>query len=513
MSEARAAVILAAGQGTRMKSSLVKVLHPVAGRPMVRWIVDAAREAGCDPVVVVVGFQGDAVRDALADVPGVAFAEQAQQRGTGDAVRSARAALEGFAGTVVILPGDVPLLPADVVSRLAGAREQSGAAVTVLYVELDEPGWYGRLVRGDDGGLRAIVEARDAGAQVRAIREINTGVYAVDGGALFGAGAGAAGLLQGLDDANAQGELYLTDIVAGAVARGLGAEAVVHPEPDDVIGINDRVALAAAEVIRYGRLARRWMRAGVTIHAPETARIDAGVELGRDVEIGPGVQLRGATRIEDGGLVDTGAILTDCTAGTGARVGVGCVLERADLAAGVQVRPYTVMNGVDEKRPETSGDAQRVRVGRDAQVGPFAHLRPATELGERVHLGNFVETKMTTMGEGAKANHLAYLGDGEIGARSNVGAGVIFCNYDGTRKNRTIIGEDAFVGSDSQLVAPVRVGDRAYVGSGTTLTQDVDDGALIVTRARAKVIHGAGDRKAEQARRKKQGGGSGGETP
>ncbi len=502
MSESRAAVILAAGQGTRMKSSLVKVLHPVAGRPMLRWVVDAAREAGCDPVVVVVGHQQDAVRAALADVPGVVFAEQRRQRGTGDAVRCAGTALDGVEGTVVILPGDVPLLPGGALRTLAEARQQAAAAVTVLTVELDDPGYYGRVVREPGGGLRAIVEARDADAGVLAVREINTGVYATDGAALFGRGDDA-GLLAALDTDNAQGELYLTDIIAAAVARGRGATAVVHPEPDDVIGINDRVVLARAEQIRFARTAAAWMRAGVTIHAPDTVAIEAGVALAPDVELGRGVELRGATTVGEGAVIDAGAVLTDCTVEPGARVGVGCVLQRADIATGAQLKAYTVMHGVDEKDPAASGDAQRVRVGRDARIGPFAHLRPATTLAAGVHLGNFVETKKTTMGEGAKANHLAYLGDGSIGARSNVGAGVIFCNYDGVNKSRTVIGEDAFVGSDSQLVAPVRVGDRAYVGSGTTLTQDVEDGALIVTRARPKKIQGAGDRKHEQAQRMK----------
>ncbi len=508
MSDTRCAIVRAAGLGTRMKSSLVKVLHPVAGRPMVRRVVDAARTAGCDPVVVVVGRQGDAVRAELEGVPGVRFAVQQEQRGTGHAVRCARTALERFEGRALLLPGDVPLIRAETLADLAAQGEASGAPVTVLSMELEDPGWYGRIVRTPQGDVQAIVEARDCDDTQRRIREVNTGLYAADLTFLFGED-GTGGALASLSADNDQGELYLTDIVAEAVRRRAGGagsspEARKHADPTEVLGINDRSELARVEDILYGRIARRWMTDGVTLHDPGSIRIDPEVELGRDVVLEPRVQLRGGTRIGDGAVIQTGAQLDDSTVGEGTVIGVGSVLVAADVAAAVQVRPYTVMMGINEKKPGASTPQDRVQVGEDARIGPFSHLRMRSRLGPSVHLGNFVETKNTAMDAGAKANHLAYLGDGEVGTRTNVGAGVIFCNYDGMDKHRTRIGADVFVGSDSQLVAPVIVGDRAYVGSGTTVTRDVPDGALVVTRAREKVLTGYGDRKAERIRERKE---------
>ncbi|MDP7110857.1 MAG: DapH/DapD/GlmU-related protein, partial [Myxococcota bacterium] len=257
---------------------------------------------------------------------------------------------------------------------------------------------------------------------------------------------------------------------------------------------NDRAELARVEDLLYARTASAWMADGVTIQAPHSVRVDPEVELSADVVLEPRVQLQGDTRIATGAVIETGAVLRDTVVGEGARIGVGSVLRSADVAEDAQVRPYTLMVGINEKEPHESTDADRVRVGADARIGPFSHLRMRSRLAAGVHLGNFVETKNTEMDDGAKANHLAYLGDGRVGARSNVGAGVIFCNYDGLDKNLTEIGEDAFVGSDSQLVAPVRVGDRAYVGSGTTVTREVPDGALVVTRAKETMLKGVGDR-------------------
>ena len=248
----------------------------------------------------------------------------------------------------------------------------------------------------------------------------------------------------------------------------------------------------------YARVADQWQIDGVTMRDPASTRVDPEVSLSRDVLLEPRVQLRGATAVGEGAVIGTAAILTDTTVGEGTVVGPGCVLHAADLGAGVEVRPYTVMTGVNEKNPTESTPDDRVAVGDGAKIGPFAHLRMRSSLGPEVHLGNFVETKATRMDAGAKANHLAYLGDGVIGSRSNVGAGVIFCNYDGLEKHRTTIGEDAFVGSDSQMVAPVKVGDRAYVGSGSTVTRNVPNGALLVTRAQPRLIAGAGDRKHER---------------
>ncbi len=495
MSVSRSAVVLAAGQGTRMKSARIKVLHPVAGQAMVERVVRSAVAAGCDPVVVVIGHQADAVRAALQGIPQVRFAVQAEPRGTGDAVRSAAPALRGATGTVLLMPGDVPAIRPATLQRLAEGHEASGAAVTVLSMELDDPAWYGRIIRGAYGGVLRITEARDCNEAEHAIREVNTGFYAADGALLF---KPDESLLDGIDTDNDQGEFLLTDILADARQRGLRADAVIHDDPAEVNGINDRRELARAEVLLYARAADHWMREGVTCQDPASTRIDPDVVLGRDVTLEPGVQLRGATRVGDDVLISTGSILGDCMVGDGVGIGAGCMLRSVDVAPGAVLKPYTVADGINEKRPHESADIDRVTIGSDARIGPFAHLRMRSTLADHVHVGNFVETKNTVLHDGAKANHLAYLGDGDIGAAANVGAGVIFCNYDGLNKNRTTIGADAFVGSDSQLVAPVTVGRRAYVGSGTTVTRDVPDGALMVTRARPKVLEGAGDRKYER---------------
>ena len=492
----RCAVVLAAGQGTRMKSSRVKVLHHVAGRPMVERVVRAALDAGCDPVVVVVGYQGDEVRAALDGLESVRFAVQTQQRGTGDAVRAAADELSGVSGTALLIPGDVPLIRPQTLDELATAREVSDSSVTVLSMVLDDAAWYGRIVRDGEGGVQGIVEARDCDDSQRAIREVNTGFYAVDLAVLWD-------LLGGLTTDNDQGELYLTDIVAGAAAGGHRADRVVHPEESEVLGINDRAELARAEGRLYRRVASEWMANGVSLRDPSSTRIDPEVTLAHDVEIGPGAQIRGVTRVDTGVTVGTGAILEDCTVAEGASIGPGCVLQCVDIGAGATLRPYTVACGVDEKRPAESGPGDRVGVGAGSRIGPFSHLRMRTDLQQDVHVGNFVETKNTKMEAGAKANHLAYLGDGRIGERSNVGAGVIFCNYDGLHKHRTEIGADVFIGSDSQLVAPVAIGDRAYVGSGTTVTRDVPDGALMVTRTRPRTLEGVGDRKFARIRAEK----------
>jgi len=486
-----------------MKSSLGKVLHAVAGQPMVRRVLDAAVGAGCDPVVVVVGHQRERVTEALESLPQARFAVQEQQLGTGDAVRSAAPSLQPFQGTALILPGDVPLMRAETLSELARHHESEGNAVTVLSMVLDDPAWYGRVIRDAGGQVERIVEARDCDAQQRSVREINTGIYAVDVRHLFGAG-GAPGLLDELSTDNDQGEFYLTDIVSGARARGLRVDAVPHERPLEVQGVNDREELARVETLLYQQVASRWMKAGVTFHDPGSVRVDPEVELAADVVLEPRAQLRGTVVVAGDAVIGSGAILTDCTVGAGAVIGAGCILQAADIQAGAQVRPYSIMTGINEKKPAQSTDEDRVVVGEECRVGPFSHLRMRSSLSRDVHVGNFVETKNTRLDDGAKANHLAYLGDGRIGSRSNVGAGVIFCNYDGLNKSITTIGEDSFVGSDSQLVAPVTIGDRAYVGSGTTVTKDVPAGSLMVTRARPQLIKGAGDRKHERVQRAKQ---------
>jgi bifunctional UDP-N-acetylglucosamine pyrophosphorylase / glucosamine-1-phosphate N-acetyltransferase len=438
-------VILAAGLGKRMQSDLPKVLHRVAGRPLLYWPVALAQEIGAASIVVVLGHGRDAVAAALeARFPrAVTTVLQDPPRGTGDAVRHALAALpDNPDARVLILSGDVPLLTRATVDRLLTVDAPLG----IVTMRPPSPEGYGRVLRDRDRVV-GVVEHRDATADERAVGEVNAGIYAVRLGFLRQA-------LATLGTDNAQGEIYLTDIVARAPAVG-----VVDAPFEEVSGINDRVELAQTDATARRQIAERWMRRGVTIIAPETVCIEADVELARDVEIGPGVSLRGST-----------------TVGAGAKIDVGCVLTDTVVASGATLRPYSVM---------TSST-----VGARAQIGPFSHLRPGSDLGPDVHLGNFVETKKARLGAGSKANHLAYLGDAEIGERVNVGAGTITCNYDGQAKHTTVIEDGAFIGSDTQLVAPVRVGKGAYVAAGTTVTEDVPDGALVLTRAPLTVKQG-----------------------
>ncbi len=442
-----AAVILAAGQGTRMKSATAKVLHELSGRPLAWYAVRAALDAGASPVVVVVGHQAAAVetalRAALPDAP-LRFALQAERRGTAHAVLAARAALRGVTGPVAILSGDVPLLSAATLRLVVSARGRARAPLALATMALAEPKGYGRVLRDGRGRPVRIVEERDASDAEREVQEVNAGLYCADAAFLWRA-------LARVGARNAQGEFYLTDLVALAARR---APAVaVEVDPLEAAGVNDREELARAGQVLQRRRASLLMRAGVTLETPDRFLCDEAVEVGPDVVIEPDVRLRGATRI-----------------GAGCRIGQGSVLTDAVLAAGVTVRPYTVIEGP-------------AKVGRGAVLGPFSRVRPGSELGEGVHLGNFVETKKARLGKGAKANHLAYLGDAVVGAGVNVGAGTITCNYDGERKHETRIGDGAFIGSDSILVAPIEIGARAYVAAGSTITKAVPPGALAFGRA------------------------------
>jgi bifunctional UDP-N-acetylglucosamine pyrophosphorylase/glucosamine-1-phosphate N-acetyltransferase len=442
-----AAIVLAAGQGTRMRSDRAKVLHALCGRPMLDFVVEAAHTAGVAEMVVVVGHEQAAVRAACATLGarlGVPLrtAAQAAQRGTGDAACVGLEALGPEVATVLILCGDTPLVRAAELERLCAARAAAGARLAMLTCRLAEPAGYGRVVRDAAGRVVAVREHRDCTEAERAIDEVNSGVYAARADWLREA-------LARLAPDNDQGELYLTDAVALAAAGG--AVVTVAAEAAALLGVNDRADLARAEAAMHERIADALRREGATIAAG--ARIDAGVVVERDGIVGHGAVLRGATRI--------------CA---GARVDVGSVLEDAVVEAGALVKAYSVCTGA--------------HIGPRAQVGPFAHLRPGSVVGEEAHVGNFVETKKTRLERGAKANHLAYLGDGDIGEGANVGAGTIFCNYDGHRKHPTVIGAGAFIGSDSQLVAPVTVGAGAYVATGTTVTRDVPADALAIGRAK-----------------------------
>lgn len=438
------AIILAAGQGTRMKSSLPKVLHTICGRPMVDWIVEAALEAGADDAVVVVGHARELVEAHLAERFGsrVRTAVQAEQNGTGHAVACAVPSLTDEATAAMVLYGDTPLLQADDLRAAVQARAAGKTPLAMLTCLVPDPAGYGRILRNEAGMVVGIREHRDASDVERRIGEINPGIYVVDVAFLKAA-------LDRLRPDNDQGELYLTDVVAMAAEEGGVSD--LRADAATLVGVNDRRQLAAVEDAMFQRIADAWRREGNTIRTG--ARIAADVTLGHEVTVEHGASLRGATRVGDGATID-----------------VGCVLTDVEVAPGAKVLPYTV--------------AVSSSIGEGAQVGPFTHLRNDSHLGAGSKVGNFVETKNTTLHDGAKASHLSYLGDGEIGEGANIGAGTIFCNYDGFQKHKTTIEPDAFVGSDSQIVAPVTIGRGAYVATGTTVTKDVPADALAIARTR-----------------------------
>jgi len=471
MSKGPLVFVMAAGLGTRMKSDTAKVLHKVAGRSMIGWVVTAARAAGAERVVAILGHQADAVKTALDASFGagaVDIAIQAEQRGTGHAVQCALPAVakEADDRIVVILTGDAPLLPTEKIAELVAACEASPAGMALLSTVPDRPMPYGRLVRDASGVLAKIVEHADATPAQRAIADTNAGFYAIRLGHLRKD-------LATLRADNAKGELYLTDLVAHAHARG-GATAI-DAAFRDVTGVNDRVDLAEVETAARKRINEAWMRAGVTMIDPASTYIDAEVgPLGQDVWLAAGVTLRGKTALAGGVRVET-----------------GCVLTEVQVAEAAYIKPYSILT--------------ESTIGARALIGPFTHCRPASRIDEDVHLGNFVETKKTHMMAGAKANHLAYLGDASVGHKANIGAGTITCNYDGVGKYQTTIEAGAFIGSDSQLVAPVTVGRDAYVGAGSTVTKDVPRGALALTRTKQVNVEGWADRFREaQAKRKKE---------
>jgi bifunctional UDP-N-acetylglucosamine pyrophosphorylase/glucosamine-1-phosphate N-acetyltransferase len=437
-----AAIVLAAGQGTRMKSATPKVLNTLAGRPLIYYSVRAALDAGAKQIVVVVGHGGDEVKSYLASAfdQRVTTALQPEQRGTGHAALQALPAIEKRPVTL-LLYADTPLLESRDLKTLAAALEGHPEAVLALLTcTVADPTGYGRVLRDAKKRVVGIREHRDLRTeQERAITEVNPGLYAAKTVFLRKA-------LSELRPDNAQKELYLTDIVAAS-----GGAIALPTDAASLVGVNDRAQLMHAELALYTRICERHGHNGVTIRG--IARIDDTVEIGEDATIGPGVVLRGKTVVAAGAIIDVGSVITDSFIGKGALV-----------------QPYSVI---------TSS-----KVGPGARIGPFAHLRPESDIGEEAHIGNFVETKKTIVRRGAKANHLAYLGDGDIGEGSNVGAGTIFCNYDGFQKHRTVLGKNVFVGSDSQIVAPITIGDGAYVGTGTTVTLDVPADALAIGRAR-----------------------------
>ncbi|KAF1036808.1 MAG: Bifunctional protein GlmU [Herbaspirillum frisingense] len=440
-------VILAAGMGKRMQSAIPKVLHPLAGKSLLGHVVDTARSLSPTKLCVIYGHGGDAVPNAFAD-QGLAFAKQEPQLGTGHAVMQALPHIEDGAATLVLY-GDVPLTTTSSLQRLLDAAGQDKLAV--LTVTLDDPSGYGRIVR-ENGKIVAIVEQKDANEAQRAIKEINTGIIAAPTAKL-------RGWLAALSNNNAQGEYYLTDVIAAAVADGVE---VVSAQPDDIaetLGVNSKVQLAELERVHQRSIAMKLLESGVTLADPARIDVRGTLECAREVSIDVNCVFEGKVSIAEG-----------------AAIGANCVIRNATIGAGASIKPFTHIE-----------DAV---VGAGAQVGPYARLRPGTELARDVHIGNFVEVKNSIVGVGSKANHLAYVGDADVGSGVNIGAGAITCNYDGANKFRTIIEDDAFIGSDSQLVAPVRVGRGATLGAGTTLTKDAPAGQLTISRAKQLSLPG-----------------------
>jgi bifunctional UDP-N-acetylglucosamine pyrophosphorylase / glucosamine-1-phosphate N-acetyltransferase len=444
-------VILAAGKGTRMKSAEPKVLHKAAGLRLIEHVLRAADSLQPKSIVIVVGHRADRVSEALEKRLGLRFALQEPQLGTGHALLQAESHLTGSSGTVVLLSGDVPLLRPQTLRELVGVHTTRGAAATVLTARVGRPDGYGRIVR-EHGRIAAIVEHKDATPAEREIDEINSGIYAFAAEPLFDA-------LKSIGSANAQGEYYLPDLVRIYRGHGLAVETVSLEDPREILGVNSRRELADVAAILKTTRNEELMASGVTLVDPATAYIGPDVTIGPDTIIQPNVYLEGRTRIGSNCEIHAGVRIVDSTIDDGVVVNNYCVITESHIASG-------------------------------ARIGPFAHIRPQSDVGEGAHVGNFTELKKTTMGKGSKANHLSYLGDTTIGENVNIGAGTITCNYDGVRKHQTIIEDGAFIGSDTQIIAPVTVHQGAYVGTGTTIREDVPAGALAVSAGKQRNIEG-----------------------
>jgi len=453
----RTVVVLAAGEGKRMKSATPKVLHPLLGRTLVGHVLAAAEAARAEHTIVVVGHKADQVRAHLAEIaPAATPVLQAEQNGTGHAVRIALEAVPDLAGTVVVLNGDVPLLRPETVEALIGAHESGEAGATVLAAEVDDPAGLGRVIRDAAGRLERIVEERDASPAERAVREVNAGIYAFDAVLLRAA-------LSKLSTDNDQGEEYLTDVFGLLATDGHPVGVFVAPDAEETLGCNDRAELAGLRARLRDRVNKTWMRSGVSILDPATTWIDVTVTLAPDAEIDQNSRLSGATTVAAGAVIGPDTTLVDTEVGEGAEV----------------LRTHSI----------------GARIGAAATVGPFSYLRPGTVLGRKAKVGGFVETKNAELGDGAKVPHLSYVGDATIGPKSNIGAGTIFANYDGVNKHHTTVGEAAFVGSDTVLIAPVEIGPGAYVAAGSAIGGNVPAGHLGMTRAQQRNIEGWTERK------------------
>lgn len=476
----RAVVVLAAGAGTRMKSDRQKTLHEIGGRSLLSHSLHAAAGIHPSQLVAVVGHQRDQVApavEAIADEMQVEIrqAVQEEQNGTGHAVQVGLTAIPDFDGTVVVTNGDVPLLTPETLEALVDKHEQEHAAVTVLSLDFEDPTGYGRIIRGEAGDVLEIVEEKDATDEQRKVKEVNSGVFAFDGAVLRSA-------LERITPDNAQGEFYITDVLGIARHDGLRVAAFTAPDARELAGVNDRVQLAEAGKELNRRLVEKAMRAGATVIDPATTWIGVEVEIGRDVIIHPNTQLWGSTVIGDGAVIGPGTTLTDMEVGVRAKV----VRTQGELGV----------------------------IGEEATVGPFTYIRPGTELGARGKLGGFVESKNAKIGEGSKVPHLTYIGDATVGRESNIGASSVFANYDGVNKHHTTIGNYCRTGSDTMFVAPVNIGDGAYTGAGTVVTEDVPAGALAIKEGRQRNIEGWVEKRrpgteaaeaAKQAREKREG--------
>lgn len=443
------AVILAAGKGTRMRSKYPKVLHKVGGKPMLQHVIDAATVAGCDEKVVIVGHEAELVEKMVGSQGKIAL--QAEQLGTGHAVMQTAEALKGFTGTALILCGDTPLLEGEELKKFCEAHKASGAAATVLTAVMDDPFGYGRIVRDEKGNVQAIVEQKDATEAQKAIKEINTGIYCMECPLMFD-------ILATLTNDNAQGEYYLTDVLEKLNQAGQKVGGVVTEDSDMVMGINSRKQLSVAEGVMRQRILDKLMDNGVTIMDPASTFIEGSVKIGRDTIIYPYTWLEGTTEIGE-----------DCEIGPNARF-------------------TNVKIGNDNHLQFIYGHDCEVK--NHVTAGPYVHLRPDTVISDGVKIGNYVEVKNSNVGEGTKLPHLTYIGDSDIGSGVNMGCGCITVNYDGKKKHRTIIGDNAFVGCNTNLVAPVTVQANTYIGAGSTITKEVPENALGIARAKQKNIEG-----------------------
>jgi bifunctional UDP-N-acetylglucosamine pyrophosphorylase/glucosamine-1-phosphate N-acetyltransferase len=455
-------VILAAGLGTRMKSAFAKALHPLAGMPLVRHVLNAVSDLDPEKVVLVLGHQADKVRNAVVDY-GAEIVLQAEQLGTGHAVQQAKESLAGATGPVLVLCADTPLLTSGTLRSTIELHRKSRAAVTLITARVEDPFGYGRVVRGKTG-VMGVVEEKDATAAQRKIKEVNAGIYCFDPAFLLPA-------LERLGKNNAQGEYYLPDTIGLARKQKRTVAALMCGDSDEVLGVNSRLDLSRAEAIMRERINRQWMLDGVTMIDPVTTFVGSGVSMGRDVVLYPNVRLEGKTKIGDSCVVYSGSRIVDSAIAGSVTVKDCSVIEESDIASG-------------------------------AVIGPFAHLRPGSVIGEGARIGNFVEIKKSTIGAGSKANHLTYLGDTTVGRDVNIGAGVITCNYDGFEKHRTIIEDGVFVGSDAQLVAPVTIGRGALIAAGATITRDVPADALAISRTPQSVREGFASRRRRMKRKK-----------